>query len=147
MSLSVLKTWEDDEVLTTSDFNAGLAHIVDNGEDLAWPATKDKDLNGKALILSPDQATQIEAATDKLFRLTLGSTVLFTWDATTGTNVNGVNFFPSIAGEAVRFTTFGSDTDVNFNLTTKGAGIIEIESNNIAEYDQIHLGYEVFGGR
>ena len=50
MAVSVFKTFVSGEVLTASDLNSSLTQITNNGEDLGWPATKDKDLNAQALI-------------------------------------------------------------------------------------------------
>ncbi len=63
MSVARLKNWIV-EVLTASDLNAEFNNILNNGEDLAWPATKAKDLDGQELILDSDGDTSITADTD-----------------------------------------------------------------------------------
>ncbi len=64
MAVSRVKTWVAAETLTASDLNAEFNNILNNGEDLAWPATKAKDLNGFELILDADADTSITADTD-----------------------------------------------------------------------------------
>jgi hypothetical protein len=64
MAISAFKTFVAGEVLTAADLNSSFAQVFDNGEDLAWPATKAKDLNGQELILDVDADTSITADTD-----------------------------------------------------------------------------------
>jgi hypothetical protein len=64
MALTAYKTYVAGEVLTASDLNASLARIHDNGEDLAFPATKAHDMNGYELILDADADTSLTADTD-----------------------------------------------------------------------------------
>lgn len=63
MAVSALKTWIV-EVLKAADLNAEFLNIYNNGEDLGWPATKAKDLDGQRFILDADADTYIEAVTD-----------------------------------------------------------------------------------
>lgn len=49
MAVSRLKSWIAGEVLTATDQNAEFDNILNNGQDLGWPATKNKDLAGYAL--------------------------------------------------------------------------------------------------
>lgn len=63
MSVSLVKNWIA-EVLTFGDLNAEFANIYTNGEDLAWPATKAKDLDGQELTLSSDGTDSITADTN-----------------------------------------------------------------------------------
>jgi len=69
-----VKTWIAGEVLSASDLNAEFNSILNNGEDLAWPATKAKDLDGQELILDSDGDTSITASTDDLIDFKIGGT-------------------------------------------------------------------------
>ncbi|HDZ38953.1 MAG TPA: hypothetical protein ENH62_11805 [Marinobacter sp.] len=69
-----MKTWIAGEVLSASDLNAEFNSILNNGEDLAWPATKAKDLDGQELILDSDGDTSITASTDDLIDFKIGGT-------------------------------------------------------------------------
>lgn len=73
MSVSRIKTWIV-ETLTASDLNAEFSNILNNGEDLAWPATKAKDLDGQELILDADADTSITADTDDQIDVKVGGT-------------------------------------------------------------------------
>ncbi len=46
MAVSRLKNWIAAETLSASDLNAEFNNILTNGEDLGWPATKDKATTG-----------------------------------------------------------------------------------------------------
>ena len=69
-----MKTWIAGEVLSATDLNAEFNSILNNGEDLAWPATKAKDLDGQELILDSDADTSITASTDDLIDFRIGGT-------------------------------------------------------------------------
>ena len=73
MSVSRIKNWVV-ETLTASDLNAEFNNILSNGEDLAWPATKAKDLDGQELILDADADTSITADTDDRIDFKIGGT-------------------------------------------------------------------------
>ena len=64
MAISVYKTFSAGEVLTASDLNSSFSQIVDNGEDLGFPATQAVDFNGQELILDADGDTSITVDTD-----------------------------------------------------------------------------------
>ena len=64
MAVSLFKTFIAGEVLTAADLNSSLSQVFDNGQDLGWPATKAKDLDGNELILDADGDTSITADTD-----------------------------------------------------------------------------------
>ena len=73
MAVSRVKNWIV-EVLTASDLNAEFNNILNNGEDLGWPATTAKDLNGQELILDADADTSITASTDDVIDFRIGGT-------------------------------------------------------------------------
>ena len=50
MAVSRTKTWIAAETLSASDLNAEFNNVLNNAEDLAWPATKAKDLDGQELF-------------------------------------------------------------------------------------------------
>jgi hypothetical protein len=72
MSISPFKTFSAGEVLTASDLNSSFTQITNNGEDLGWPATKAKDLNGQELILDADGDTSITSDTDDQIDVKIG---------------------------------------------------------------------------
>ena len=71
MAVSRVKIFVADETADASDINAEFNNILNNGEDLGWPATKAKDLDGKQLILDADQDTHFTADTDDRVELSL----------------------------------------------------------------------------
>lgn len=74
MAVSPFKTFSAGEVLTAADLNSSFTQITDNGEDLGWPATKAKDLDGQELILDADADTSIHASTDDELDFKIGGT-------------------------------------------------------------------------
>lgn len=128
MAVTVFKTWSSGEVLTASDLNSSFSQIVNNGEDLGWPASKLKDLNGFELVLDSDGDTSITADTDDRIDFRLGGVDVFKFDGTTTSVVNGLTFTGTAAGAAEtdgpEISAVGSDTDIAIKLTTKGAGNI-----------------------
>ncbi len=74
MAVSRIKTWVSLETLTAADLNAEFSNILSNGEDLGWPATKAKDLDGQKLILDADADTSITADTDDQIDFETGGT-------------------------------------------------------------------------
>ena len=72
MAVTPFKTFVAGEVLTASDLNSSFLQITDNGEDLGWPATKAKDLDGQSLLLDGDADTHITADTDDQIDFAVG---------------------------------------------------------------------------
>lgn len=126
MSVSRIKNWIA-ETLTASDLNAEFNNILSNGEDLAWPATKAKDLNGQELILDADADSSITADTDDRIDVKLAGIDLFRFDGTTTTPVNGLDFVASAAGSDIAINAVGSDTDINIDLVPKGSGVLLLD--------------------
>jgi len=61
MAVAAYKTYSSGEVLSAADLNASFSQIHSNGEDLGWPATKAKDLNGFGLVMDANGDTTIDA--------------------------------------------------------------------------------------
>lgn len=76
MSVSVYKTFSAGEILTASDLNASFHQIVDNGQDLGFPATQAADFDGFELILDANADTSITADTDNQIDFRLGGSDL-----------------------------------------------------------------------
>ena len=72
ISISPFKTFSSGETLTASDLNSSFSQITDNGEDLGWPATKAKDLNGNSIVLDSDADSTITADTDDRIDFAVG---------------------------------------------------------------------------
>ena len=118
-------------MLTASDLNAEFNNVLNNGEDLGWPATKAKDLDGQQLILDADADSFFVADTDDRLDLALAGTRLFRWLGTVATPVNGLDFVASAAGNAVQVQAVGSDTNISINLVPKGTGIVQEDGTAI----------------
>jgi len=128
MAVSVFKTFSAGEVLTASDLNSSLTQITDNGEDLGWPATKAKDLNGFELILDADADTSITADTDDVIHYRLQGVDLFIMDGDVASPVNGLSFVASATGADVVVLAQGSDSNIDIDIQPKGSGIVLIDS-------------------
>ncbi len=120
MAVTQFKTYVAGEVLTASDLNSSLTRITDNGEDLAWPATKAKDLNGQELTLDADGDTGILADTDDRIDFRVQNVDLFRFDGSVSSVVNGLDFTASISGGAVVIQPQGSDTIIDLSIIPKG---------------------------
>ncbi len=123
MAITVFKTFAGGEILTAADLNSSFSKITNNGEDLAWPATKAKDLDGQSLILDDDGDTSITADTDDRIDFACASFDVVRMN-TVASAVNGLDITSSAAGNALLLAARGSDTDIDITLTPKGAGII-----------------------
>lgn len=106
MAISPFKTFSAGEVLTASDLNSSFTQITNNGEDLGWPATKAKDLNGQELIMDADGDTSFTADTDDQIDVKIAGADDFQWLP---------NIYRAIAG-----SVFETDT---INETTSDAGV------------------------
>lgn len=116
-------------MLTAADLNSSLTQITGNGEDLAWPATKAKDLDGQDLVLDTDGDSTLDAATDDIAVFTLRGQELFKMDgATDGTTVDGLTFQAAATGNDVLIKAQGSTTDIDIDIQPKGTGTILLDS-------------------
>ncbi len=120
MAVTQFKTYIAGEVLTASDLNSSLNRITDNGEDLAWPATKAKDLNGQELTLDVDGDTGILADTDDRIDFRVQNVDLFRFDGSVSSVVNGLDFTASATGNAVVIQPQGTDTIIDISIIPKG---------------------------
>jgi len=148
MALSASKTWVAGEVLTASDLNGEFSNIYSNGEDLGWPATKAKDLDGQQFTLDADGDSTLTADTDDRVDIALSGTDLFRFDGTATTPVNGLDFVAGATGTAVSIEAVsGTDSNVNIELTPLGTGTVTINGGTIyLEEDAQHiLSSQVFG--
>ena len=121
MAVSRSKTWIAGEVLSASDLNGEFNNIVNNGEDLGWPATKSKDLNAQSLLLDSDADSHFTADTDDRLDLALAGTDLFRWDGTVATPVNGIDFIAEATGTRARLVATG-DTNIGMEFRPKATG-------------------------
>lgn len=120
MAVTQFKTYVAGEVLTASDLNASLTRITDNGEDLAWPATKAKDLNAQELILDADGDTGILADTDDRIDFRIQAVDLFRFDGTVASPVTGLDFIAGATGVATTIQAQGTDTIIDISIIPKG---------------------------
>ena len=131
MSVSRIKVWISGEILTASALNSEVSNILDNGEDLGWPATKTKDMDGQELILDSDGDTSITGDIDDRIDFRLSGSDLFRLDGTVATPVNGLDWIASAAGNAVQVKAVGSDSNISINLVPKGNGRVQEDGVNI----------------
>lgn len=151
MALTALKTWSADEVLTRADLNAEFGNIYDNGEDLGWPATKDKNLDGNALVLDADTDSQLSvSATDDQLDLQLQNVLLFRWNGAVASPVNAVTWTAAASGSPPVLSATssgGADTNVDINITPLGSGTIFMNGNILPLQDDAVIATAMFGGR
>lgn len=148
MSVTPFKTFTALEVLTASDLNSSFSRIFDNGEDLAWPATKAKDFNAFETTLDADGDSGIIADTDDRIDLKLGTVDLFRFDGTTGSSISGFDFIAAASGSTPSITVVSTDDNVSLNLVPKGTGNLQSNGTNLlaVEDDDYHLSAMVYGG-
>ena len=115
MAVSRVKTWIA-EILTAADLNAEFNNILNNGEDLAWPATKAKDLNGNEVIFDADADSSLTVDTDDRLDIRLSGTDLFRFDGTATTPVNGIDFIARATGSPASIQAQGSDSNVALDI-------------------------------
>lgn len=107
--------------MSASDLNTEFNNIIQNALTLISPITGTLDLDGNELILDGDADTSITANTDDQIDYKLGGTDIFRM-LTVASAVNGINWTGSVTTESVKIQAFGSDTDIDINLTPKGNG-------------------------
>lgn len=129
MAIGRVKTWIA-EILTFADLNAEFDNIINNGQDLVFPATKSVDLNGFELILDSDGDTSITADTDDRIDFRASGADLFRMDGTVTTPINGVNFVASATGVAVHMIAMGADTNINLEIRSKGSGDVVLTDDS-----------------
>ena len=113
MAVTPFKTFAGGEILTASDLNSSLSQVFDNGEDLGWPATKAKDLNGNELILDVDADTSITADTDDQIDIKVGGTDVVKVTATV-VDINGLELI--LDADADTSIHAGTDDQMDFKL-------------------------------
>ncbi len=131
MAVTQFKTYVAGEVLTASDLNSSLLRITDNGEDLAWPATKAKDLNGQELTLDADGDSGIISDTDDRIDFRIQAVDLFRFNGTVASVANGLDFTASATGVAVAIAAVGTDTNIDISLEPKGNGQVLFPSTPV----------------
>jgi hypothetical protein len=145
-------TFVDGEILTAALLEAEFDQIIDNQDDLGWPATKTKAMAGKVLDLDLDADTSISAASDDIIIFEINGQALFTLDgAANGTTVNGFKMTMNDANgdsalAAGTLAAIGSDTDIDFRVDPKGAGVFNISGVNAVLDQQSVLAQWFFAG-
>jgi hypothetical protein len=154
MAVNASKTWIAGEVLTASDLNGEFTNILSNGQIIGFPRTAEAHFKGQVLWLDADKDSSLTADTDDRLDLALSGTDLFRWDGTATTPVNGFDWIAADAGSEPAMAAVGADTDINVELTPKGAGtgtvggvrIILVGDTEIShETDDAILAGQVFG--
>src|SRR3990167_6673947 len=122
MSVSRVKTWVDDEILTADDLNAEFNNILNNGELLSFPATSSKDFDGFELILDSDADTSITADTDDRIDFRIGGTYSVRFGYESVTNTGAVYLFDGRAITASASTSIARLRTGNTSAITIPAG-------------------------
>lgn len=125
MALSPVKTWVK-ETLTYQALNAEFLNIYNNPMSLISPATGNFDLDGQSLIIDADGDTSATGSTDDQWKITMGGSLVFIFDGTTASLVNGLKFVASSTTNAVQIQGYGSDTDIDIDVVPKGAGLLQV---------------------
>lgn len=133
MAVSAVKTFISGEVLTASDLNALNTNILNNGEDLGWPATKAKDFNGQSATLDADGDTSMTSDTDDRIDFACGGVDVFRIDGTTASSVNGIDVVSAATGSAPSVLAMGTDTNVGLELSTQAAGVLTYNGVEVFE--------------
>ena len=129
MAITPFKTFAAAEILTAADLNSSFSKITNNGEDLAWPATKAKDLDGQVLILDADGDTSITSDTDDRIDFACNSFDVVRMNTVTSA-VNGLDSTASATGTAVLLAPYGSDSNIDLNIAPKGTGNFLVKGVN-----------------
>lgn len=125
MAVTVFKTYSAGEVLSASDLNSSFSRLHDNGEDLGWPATKAKDLDGQELILDSDADTSITASTDDRIDIRIAGTDSMFIGHATG-NTAGFLHIDPLAHTVTASTNYALCRIGNANAITVPAGTTTI---------------------
>ena len=136
MAVTAVKTWVAGEVLTAADLNAEFANVYDNGESLGWPATTNKDLNGKALILDGDADSQLAVASDDIFILQLQGVAAVTVDGDASSPVTGITITTGATGVAPQIQASG-ESNLDLNISPAGTGVLQIGGDHAGTYAQL----------
>lgn len=139
MAVTPFKTFIAGEVLTASDLNSSILRLTDNGEDLGWPATKAKDLDGNELIGDSDGDSSITFDTDDRMDVKLGGVDLFRFLGVVASVINGLDFTGSATGVDVSIDAVGTDTDISINFVPKGTGVSKSKGVRLATIDDINV--------
>ncbi len=138
-AVSRLKTWSAAETLTASNLNAEFNNVLNNGEDLAWPATKAKDYNGFGLTLDADADSTLTCDTDDRCDLALAGIDLFRFDGTVATPVNGIDFIARATGSPASIQAQGSDSNVALDIRDDNGNELIIMSAVASAVNQVKI--------
>lgn len=126
-------------VLTETALEGEFSNIYNNGEDLGWPATKAKDLDGQKLVLDTDGDTVLFSDTDDQVAIGLNSgTKVVVIEATAATAKNGFKMAVALSGQSPYLMPYagGGDTVLDMSLRSLGSGRVVLadeDGNEIIE--------------
>lgn len=106
--------------------------MLNNGEDLGWPATKAKDLDGNELILDSDADTSITADSDDVIDIRIGGVDSFFIGHGTGNTAGFLHVDPG-AFTATASTDIGRMRVGNTNALTVPAGTTAVAAGVYVE--------------
>jgi len=138
MAVSRLKTWSSGETLTASDLNAEFNNILNNGEDLAWPATQAKDMDGQQILLDGDQDTHITSDTDDRIDFAVGGFDGVRIDGTTASSVNGLDLITRATGVAPEVASRG-EANIGMELHDSNGNEVLILGSTASAVNEITI--------
>ena len=144
MSLPRYTTFVDGEVLFAADLEGEFDNIVNGGEDLAWPATKNKDLDGNSLILDSAAVSLLRVSVANTFQYVNQGVIQFQVDGTTSTPLVGVSVVAGASGTDPIIQPI-NEANHGINIVTNGTGVFQVDGDPLGTHTDSVLGAEVFG--
>jgi hypothetical protein len=133
MAGSIRTEYVAGHILTADDLNSDAVQFVTTNDQLVGtPRTSPFAMRGQSLQLDSDDNTFIVATTGDRIDLACGGSVLFRFDGTVTTPVNGIDFIASDTGNDIVVSAVGSDTDISIDLQPKGAGSLGINGAEVS---------------
>jgi len=150
MSISRIISWNEGDTLTAVDLNAEFNNIITAGINLVSPlsAGQSMDLNGLSLTLDDDGDSTIAMATDDLLKLVVGGVLLWQWDGTTASSINGLTFgsgATTVAPTITARSTSGGETNIDINLVPLGTGQVQQGGVDLTNVGTLHHSIQFYG--
>lgn len=138
MAIARVTVWSSGQVLTASALNGEFNNVIDNALSLISPLTANLDVNGFKLLnvalgtvgapsvsFNSDSDTGLYSPAANTVSVAAGGVQSARFETAT-TGVNYFDFTPSATTVALNLAAAGSDTNIGFNLATKGTGAFQL---------------------